>query len=100
MPARTAASTEPESLNKRELLKVLTAFRRGDFSVRMPVEADGVDGKIAEALNEVLELNDRMAREFARISTAVGKEGRINQRATLSSQSGSWGACVESINNL
>jgi HAMP domain-containing protein/signal transduction histidine kinase/CheY-like chemotaxis protein len=98
MSARTIAA--PDVLDKRELLKVLSSFRRGDFSVRMPVEHNGIDGKIAEALNEVIELNEKMAREFGKISNAVGKEGRINQRASLGHQGGGWAACVDSLNAL
>src|SRR5437868_3008929 len=90
----------PEALDKRELLKVLNAFRRGDFSARMSVEATGADGKIAETLNEILELNEKMTREFARISNSVGKEGRINQRASLGNHGGGWAACVDSLNTL
>ena len=90
MSARTVAV--PEALDKRELLKVLSSFRRGDFSVRMSIDAGGIDGKIAETLNEIIELNEKMTREFARISNAVGKEGRINQRAGLGSHGGGWGA--------
>ncbi len=100
MSARSTATFAPESLDKRELLKVLMAFRRGDFSVRMSGEADGADGKIAETLNEIIELNQKMTREFAKISTAVGKEGRINQRARLGDHGGGWADCVESINTL
>src|SRR5690348_3432860 len=98
MSSRTAAI--PEALDKRELLKVLSAFRRGDFSARLSLETTGTDGKIAETLNEIIELNERMVREFGRISNAVGKEGRINQRANLGNHGGGWGVCVESINTL
>ena len=35
MSARTVAV--PGGLDKREFLKALTSFRRGDFSVRVPV---------------------------------------------------------------
>ncbi len=98
MSARTAPTES--SLDKRELLKVLSAFRRGDFSARMRMESDGIDGKIAEALNEVIELNEKMVREFGRISNAVGKEGRINQRASLGNHGGGWSECVDSLNTL
>src|SRR6202521_3480775 len=98
MSARTAAV--PEGLDKREFLKVLTSFRRGDFSVRVPVEQDGIDGRIAETLNEIIELNEKMAREFGRISNAVGKEGRTAQRASLGNHGGGWAACVDSMNGL
>src|SRR5690349_16053511 len=98
MSTRTIAA--PEALDKRELLKVLNAFRKGDFSVRMAVGDNGIDAKIAEALNEVIELNEKMVSEFRRISNAVGKEGRINQRASLGSNGGGWEDCVESMNTL
>ncbi len=81
-------------------LKTLIAFRDGDFSVRLPVDRVGVAGKIADTLNDIFKMNERMASEFGRISTVVGKEGRINQRATLASASGAWATCVESVNDL
>src|SRR5580698_9530869 len=100
MSARSTATSAPESLDKRELLKVLMAFRRGDFSVRMSPGGDNADGRICETLNEIIELNQKMAKEFAKISTAVGKEGRINQRARLGDHGGGWADCVDSINTL
>src|ERR1700744_318054 len=100
MSARSVSTVAPDSLDKRELLKVLAAFRRGDFSARMSVDSSGADGKIAETLNEIIELNQKMVREFAKISNAVGKEGRINQRARLGDHGGGWADCVESINTL
>ncbi len=82
------------------LLKTLVAFRRGDFQVRMPVDLTGIDGKIADALNDVLELNQELVAEFERISRSVGKEGKISQRVTLRTTTGAWGECVDSVNNL
>ena len=38
--------------------------------------------------------------EFGRISKAVGKEGRITQRASIGLGQGSWAVCVESVNEL
>src|SRR5436190_23902706 len=87
-------------LDIRNLLRVLTAVKKGDFTVRMPEDRTGTAGKVADALNDIIELNERMATEFARIGTAVGKEGRINQRGALSGAVGSWAACVESVNTL
>src|SRR5579863_3361356 len=82
------------------LLKTLIAFKRGDFSIRMPVDETGVAGKVADALNDILELNQKMMSELARISKAVGKDGKITQRATIGSVTGSWADCVESVNSL
>jgi len=95
---RTPAS--PETLDLEQLLTVLTAVRKGDFSVRMPVAKTGLAGKIADTLNEIAELNEGMAQEFERVSLAVGKEGRIGQRATLAGAGGSWADSVSSVNTL
>src|SRR2546423_10380336 len=88
-PGDTEASAA-SPLDIRQLLRVLTAVKKGDFTVRMPEDKTGTAGKVADALNDIIDLNERMASEFARIGTAVGKEGRINQRATLSGALGSW----------
>src|ERR1700683_1079483 len=82
------------------LLNTLIAFKRGDFSVRMPVDQTDLEGKIADALNDVLEINQKMASEFERISRAVGKDGKITQRASIGSVTGVWADCVESVNSL
>ncbi|MEA3186385.1 MAG: hypothetical protein QOD99_215, partial [Chthoniobacter sp.] len=84
----------------KQLLNSLTAFKRGDFSVRLPDEWTGIEGKVADAFNEVIGMNQRMAQELERISRVVGKEGRINQRASLGEISGSWADSIGSVNTL
>src|SRR5690349_13870253 len=56
-----------DTLDSKELLAVLTAVRRGDFSVRMPMTKTGIAGKIADLLNDIVALNQDMAREFERV---------------------------------
>src|SRR5579871_2161065 len=89
-----------ETFDTSVLLKTLIAFRDGDFSVRLPVDQVGIAGKIADTLNDIFKLNERMGGEFERISRAVGKEGKITQRASLGSASGDWADCLESVNSL
>jgi hypothetical protein len=43
-----------------ELLDVLLAVRRGDFSIRMPYDQTGIEGKICDTLNEIIEMNQRL----------------------------------------
>ena len=88
------------TLDGRQLLGALRAFRRGDFSVRLPRDLDGMDGDIAEAFNDVVELNDRMTREFDRLGEVVGKQGKITHRAKLPGAAGSWADSVEAVNSL
>src|SRR5579872_6061303 len=87
-------------LDANQVLATLIAFKKGDFSARLPVNQVGLAGKIADALNDIFELNENMAKELARVSTAVGKEGRISQRASLVAGSGDWACCVQSVNSL
>src|SRR3954454_10597994 len=89
-----------DTLDASLLLHTLIAFKDGDFSARMPVDQTGLAGKVNDALNDIFRLNARMASEFARISNAVGKEGRISQRASLGPVSGGWADAVDSVNGL
>src|SRR5207302_260011 len=87
-------------LDTKLLLSTLVAVKNGDFSVRLPVEWTGINGKIADAFNDILELNAKTARELERVSKVVGKEGRLTQRASLGSSSGDWSGMIESVNSL
>src|ERR671924_877453 len=87
-------------LDRGELLKALRQFRRGDFSVRMPLNLTGIDGEIAQAFNDVVELEESKAAEIARIVELVGKEGQFSHRMSLPGVSGGWADVVESINTL
>jgi signal transduction histidine kinase/CheY-like chemotaxis protein/HAMP domain-containing protein len=82
------------------LLTALTALKKGNFSVRLPVEWTGVAGKVADTLNEVIELNERLAKELEHLRQVVGKEGKITQRASLGDVSGRWMDSITSVNAL
>jgi HAMP domain-containing protein/signal transduction histidine kinase/DNA-binding response OmpR family regulator len=95
-----AARAEAPGFDRRRLLAALTQFKRGDFAVRLPEDWTGIDGKIADTFNDVVEINQRMARELERLTRVVGTEGKISQRASVGDVSGAWQASVESVNNL
>ena len=95
-PAPDASALPPA----RELLKVLRAFRRGDFGARLTGDYSGVAGEVASALNDVIELNEALTGELARISSVVGKEGRLGQRAAMPRAGGSWQRAIDSVNEL
>ncbi|MET0193329.1 MAG: HAMP domain-containing protein, partial [Hyphomicrobiaceae bacterium] len=82
------------------LLGALQAVKKGDASVRLPLDWTGIDGKIADAFNDLVELNARTQSELARLSRVVGKEGKLKQRASLGDVTGFWRESVESINSL
>src|SRR3712207_6122969 len=92
--------TAAPQLDAKLLLKSLRAFRKGDCSVRLPLDLTGIDGEIAEAFNDVVELNQNLTRELDRVAKAVGKEGQIGERGRLPSAAGCWNHCIESVNSM
>src|SRR5206468_3036577 len=74
--------------------------KQGDFSVRMPNDLTGVNGKIADAFNDIALVSERRAHETARVTTAVGKEGKLRQRMTLAGLTGGWADEVAALNTL
>jgi HAMP domain-containing protein/signal transduction histidine kinase/CheY-like chemotaxis protein len=104
----TAAAAQPfqpvayktGTLDRRELLGALSALRKGDFTVRLPLGMDGLDGKIVDAFNESIELNQRLSQELEHLSRIVGKEGRISERASIGHVQGAWATQIASVNAL
>ena len=91
---------DTDTLDQKRLLKVLSDYRRGDFSSRMPADRTGVAGKICDALNDSIERSDKLVRELERLSSVVGKAGNIRQRASLPNAEGTWANAVEAVNTL
>src|SRR5258705_8402953 len=70
----------PPTLERRALLRALRALKKGDFAVRMPLDMIGIDAEIAQAFNDVVEMNQSIAAELARIGGGVREDGPINPR--------------------
>jgi HAMP domain-containing protein/signal transduction histidine kinase/CheY-like chemotaxis protein len=92
-----AAETDPFS---RQLLAAMLAFRDGDFARRMPTDLIGVPGKIADTFNEIAAVSERRTAETARVSRAVGREGKLKQRIAVPGVVGGWADEVAAINKL
>ncbi|WP_313166723.1 HAMP domain-containing protein, partial [Massilia oculi] len=82
------------------LLDALMALRAGDFSVRLPHDWTGVDGKIADAVNDIVATHGKLAGAVEQVSVAVGLEGRLGQRMMLDKTDGAWGDEVNAINSM
>ncbi|MGQ0704449.1 MAG: HAMP domain-containing protein [Gemmatimonadales bacterium] len=87
-------------LDRRDLLAALLRMRQGDFTVRLPGSFAGIDGKIADAFNEIVGANERMAVELRRVGHVVGKQGKPRERVRFDHSRGSWGEMQMSINTL
>ena len=95
--SRSTAEPDPFS---RALLSAMLAFKEGDFSVRMPADLTGLNGKIADAFNDIAMVSQRRAQETSRVTHAVGKEGKLKQRMTVAGVAGGWAEEVIAINTL
>ncbi|HZK92467.1 MAG TPA: HAMP domain-containing protein [Stellaceae bacterium] len=82
------------------MLKALQAVRVGDFSVRLPADQAGISGKIADAFNEIVAANERMAQQLEYVGQVVGREGKRRQRVKFALTSGAWGEMENSVNGL
>jgi hypothetical protein len=56
MARQMVSMADSDALDTKALLQVLTAVKKGDFSVRLPPGWTGIDGKIADALNDIIDL--------------------------------------------
>src|SRR5438132_7488612 len=97
---RIAVHRKQDSDDARLLLDAMLAFKRGEFSARLPSGWTGVYGKIADAFNDTIATAERFNTETARVSRAVGKEGKLKQRMAFAAATGGWASKVESINML
>ena len=89
-----------DDVHEKLMLQALKAVKKGDFSVRLPVDWTGVVGKIADELNSIIEMNAMLAEELKRVSHVVGKKGKLSDRAALPEASGEWKSNIEAVNGL
>jgi len=82
------------------LLVALQAVREGDFSVRLPVDWPDQWGRVSDAFNEIVAINELMANQLSLVGQVVGREGRTKQRVRIGAAAGAWGGMESSINGL
>jgi len=86
---------------RRQVLAALRSMAKGDFSIRVSTDhLRGIDAELAEAFNDVVTQNAQLLAEVERVSSVVGREGRIAERADLYPKVGAWAAHVKSVNTL
>ncbi len=89
-----------EDFDLQMLLEALQSVRVGDFSVRLPRDQIGVAGKVADAFNEIVAANQRMAQQLEEVGQVVGREGKTRKRVKFGLSLGAWGDMEGSVNTL
>jgi signal transduction histidine kinase/HAMP domain-containing protein/DNA-binding response OmpR family regulator len=83
------------------LLDALRACELGDFGVRLPVQgASVVVDDLTRAFNGAVSRIEDLTRELIRVERVVGREGRMEERASLGDMEGDWRTAVVSVNAL
>ena len=84
-----------------ELLRALQAVRDGDFSVRLPGDLVGLDGKIADTFNDIVARERPHGRGAGARRPGRGKRGQdARARQVRRSRAGAWGEMESSVNTL
>ncbi|HEY8164175.1 MAG TPA: HAMP domain-containing protein [Gemmatimonadaceae bacterium] len=82
------------------LLYALRDMRDGQFDVRLPETDAPLLREIAETFNEIAERNEKTVAEIVRVSTTIGREGQMNERASIGRVTGGWATIMSSVNSL
>ncbi|HSL65026.1 MAG TPA: HAMP domain-containing protein, partial [Gaiellaceae bacterium] len=83
-----------------ELLHALREARSGRLGVRLSTRKPGIVGELAAAFNDLTAMPERMTKELARVSDAVGRDGKLSERARLDGAEGAWAAKLDAVNRL
>jgi CheY-like chemotaxis protein/signal transduction histidine kinase/HAMP domain-containing protein len=94
-------SSEPgEDEFMGQLAVTLEALRDGDFDARLRSDWTGVQGKVADSVNQIASRLRRFNVGVLRLRQRVGLEGQFGERLPMGDAIGSWAERVEAINAL
>src|SRR6266849_8495631 len=95
-----ARIAQADGVFDRALLNALHALRRGDFSVRLTANQDGVSGRIADAFNDIVSAHQGMAQQLEFVGQHVGREGKARHQVKFALSGGTWAEMESTINTL
>src|SRR4051812_45402598 len=96
----TGADEQVSRAELERLLAALEAARDGDFRVRLSATGKGIAGDIYRAFNELADRREAFSKEVARVGRAIGREGRLTERAQAPAASGHWVDTIAALNTL
>jgi HAMP domain-containing protein/CheY-like chemotaxis protein len=103
--ARTVASKPGDgavvtAAELRPLLEALRAGSRGETGVRLDGRKRGLVGQLNKAFNDLAQERERTTDEIVRVATAIGREGRLTDRAELKKAQGTWRTSLTAVNTM
>ena len=100
VPKATGEGKKRDVLDEAQLVEVLTAFRDGDFSLRMPADKIGMPGKICDLLNETIAIAQRSTETIEDVSLSTEGAGLIRQEVRIDGATGSWAGLAEATTRI
>ncbi|HSC91040.1 MAG TPA: HAMP domain-containing protein [Gaiellaceae bacterium] len=82
------------------LLVALRAAREGDLGARVTTRSRGIERDLADAFNELAVLRERTTKELVRVGKAVGRDGRLGERAQVAGARGTWADSIDAVNGM
>src|SRR5688572_18195322 len=82
------------------LLNALTAIKDGDFSMRLPKDWSGLNGAMANNINQIFDQLSSFSSEITRVAKEVGTEGKLGGQAEVKGVSGTWKDLTDNVNRM
>src|SRR3954466_12189326 len=82
----------------RQVLKAISAFRRGESAVTLPTEWEGIYGKIATEFNELTAQAARTSQRLRSLDPASRSTSKANRRVSDEKLAGFWQQDVAAVN--
>src|SRR5438045_390874 len=98
--ALLAPAGKIRDIDLRRVLNAMRDLRDGDFDVRLPMSEDPLLAEISDAFNDIAKLNERLCDEMTRVAKTIGRQGQMNDRASIGPVLGGWRSTVDSVNTL
>src|SRR2546423_201311 len=98
--ALLAPAGKIRDIDLRRVLNAMRDLRDGDFDVRLPISEDPLLAEISDAFNDIAKLNERLCDEMTRVAKTIGRQGQMNDRASIGPVLAGWRSTVDSVNTL
>ncbi len=98
--AADGAPAEITEQELRDLIDALHAAAAGEVGVRVKTRRRGLYREAADAFNALAETREQTTSELLRVSKAIGRDGRLDERARPEGLRGTWQQSVEAVNSM
>jgi HAMP domain-containing protein/signal transduction histidine kinase/CheY-like chemotaxis protein len=98
--AKLPAAEHRDGDQLKQILKALSAFRRGEQGVSLPTEWDGILGKIAVEFNDLSAQTTRSTQKLKSVAGGSHSGARASRRVSDDKLTGFWQENVGNVNSL